>query len=1154
MISSSTVGGTVAMFVHNTTLRVRCVVLGALVLPACLALVAPAFGAGPAWRVDAISNSTVAPDSDLAYLVQVTNVGDADTSGVYEVVASLPAHVTAVSFRDDENAPFPFVCEGNGPGSAPSILGASVVTCKNPANLSRHVRGSFALTVHVDQQAPETITSAFSVSGGNAGSASTVNATRVTSTTPRFGIAAFDGQVNADAAGDPFTQAGGHPYSASTSIDMESMTNANPLIGPDWPVEATKDVQVELPPGFVGYPAGIAQCTAIQLAGTGGVTPRVGCPSESQVGTILVRLNTDGTGDALGPLAVYNMVAPPNVAARFGFNLLGNVVTFDAHLRSDGDYGVTVDASNISEGLDVTGNTVTFWGVPSDPSHDNERGCPGVVGPFDVSVPGPSCASHAQPVAFLRNPTACTAPGVGLPATVRADSWAQPGVFEESTFISHLPPGYPSPRSEWGAPQGPTGCEKEPFTPTLTATPSTPVQAGAPSGFSFDLAVPQSQDPNTIGEADLKKTVVTFPMGVRLSGSAASGLGACSPSQIGLIGTGFPAPNPIHFSQGEPSCPSSSRLGSVKIVTPLLETPLGGSVYLATPHENPFGSLVAVYLVVKGPGFFVKLPGKVDLDPGTGQITTTFDNNPQLPFSDLRLDLDGGTRAPLSLPAACGTYTTTSTMTSWSGATVTSNSSFTVGEGENGTPCPAPTSFSPGFLAQSENPVAGGFSPFDLRLSRNDADSEFASLSSLTLPPGMLANVASVGARCTIAQADAAACPASTRIGSVTVGAGAGPSPFYLGGDVYLTDSYKGAPFGVAAIVHAVAGPFDLGWVVVKGAIQIHDDGSATVLTDPFPTILQGIPLQIRDVRVSLDRPGFTFNPTSCNPLQVGGLLAATQGQSVALNTRFQVGGCAALSFKPVFTVSTAGKTSKASGASLHVHLATHEGPTNPSAPGESNIAKVDVQLPVVLPARLPTLQKACTDTQFAKDPAGCPAGSFVGTAVAHTPILASALSGPAILVSHGGQAFPDLVLILQGEGVQINLTGHTQIKKGITYSRFETVPDAPVSSFDMTLPAGPHGVLTTDVPGRNLCMNTKTVTVTKRVTRRVHGHTKKVTVKAKKAVAAPLLMPTTITAQNGAVLTQTTKIAVTGCVKHKAPKAKKATRTRNTGRAGKRS
>jgi hypothetical protein len=256
------------------------------------------------------------------------------------------------------------------------------------------------------------------------------------------------------------------------------------------------------------------------------------------------------------------------------------------------------------------------------------------------------------------------------------------------------------------------------------------------------------------------------------------------------------------------------------------------------------------------------------------------------------------------------------------------------------------------------------------------------------------------------------------------------------------------------------------------------------------------------------------------------------------VSSRFQVGECASLAFKPKFSASTAGKTSKANGASFHVHLASNEGPHGTGA-GESNIAKVDVQLPVALPARLTTLQKACTAAQFASNPAGCPAASFVGTAIARTPILASPLSGPAILVSHGGQAFPDLVLVLQGEGVRLNLTGHTQIKKGITFSHFETVPDAPVASFDLTLPQGPHSALTTDVPGRNLCTNTRTVTVTKRVTRRVHGHNRKVGIKAKKAVAASLLMPTTLTAQNGAVIHQNTKIAVTGCaaVKSKAKK-----------------
>jgi hypothetical protein len=650
-------------------------------------------------------------------------------------------------------------------------------------------------------------------------------------------------------------------------------------------------------------------------------------------------------------------------------------------------------------------------------------------------------------------------------------------------------------------------------------TPATPVHATQPDGFGFDLKLPQSDDPNGIGEGDLRKAVVTLPAGVRLNPGAAEGLAGCSPAQIGL------------HTESDPSCPDGSKVGSLTVTTPLLKEPLTGSVYLATPHDNPFGSLVALYIVAKGPGVTIKLPGRVDLNSSTGQITTTFDDNPQLPFSDLHLSFDGGGRGSLALPSACGTYTTHALLTSWSGKTVASDSSFTVNEGPAGGPCGSGSSFAPAFTAGTTEPVAGGFSPFELRILRSDSDQELSSLSSLTTPPGLLADVASVPTRCTEAQAAAVACPAASHIGTVTVGSGSGPNPFFVGGDVYLMGAFgsgpfKGDPFGLAVVVHALAGPFDLGYVVVRTGIRLNDDGSISAQSEAFPRILQGIPLDLRDVRVHLDRPGFMFNPTDCDPLQVAGTLASSEGLAAAVSSRFQVGECASLRFKPSFTVSTAGRTSKANGASLRVHLATHEGPGG----GEGNIAKVDVQLPVSLPARLTTLQKACTAAQFASDPAGCPGASFVGSAIAHTPILASALSGPAILVSHGGQAFPDLVLVLQGEGVRLNITGHTLIRKGITYSRFETVPDAPVASFDLTLPQGSHSALTTDVPGRNLCTNTRKVTVRKRVTRRVHGHDRKVTVKVTKAVAASLLMPTTITAQDGAVMRQNTKIAVTGC------------------------
>jgi hypothetical protein len=1071
------------------------------------------------------------PGGVFTYLPQATDIGDADTAGPVTFVATLGAGVTALDVSQAG------ACTGDGPGPAPNIVGASVVTCVSAGPVSAHHAFEPVVAVAVSGGATGAVESSFAVFGGGASNtASTVDPTTVSSADPPFGVDAFDAQVS-DAAGGPYTQAGGHPFEASTSIDFNTVENPVfdelvPGAGVGWPAEPTRDVTVDLPPGFIANPSATAKCTAGDLAGTGGITPRSGCPPTAQVGTALIRVNGVGGLNVVGPVAVYNIVPPPTAPARLGFNVLGTVVTLDGSLRSGPDYGLTANARNISQGLAVAGATVTLWGVPSDPSHDSERACTGVTGPFDPSAPGPSCPSSAPPVAFLRNPTACTDPGVGLRTGVRIDSWVHPGAFVASHTDSHLPPGYPSPPSDWGPPQGPTGCDKVPFTPTMTVAPEAGSRAGAPAGFAFDVNLPQTDDPNVIAEGDLRKAVVTLPEGVRIGAQGADGLQGCTPAQIDL------------YSTDDATCPDSAKVGSLTIKTPLLDEPVTGSVYLATPHDNPSGSLIGLYLVGKAAGAIVKIPGSVALDPSTGQITATFDNNPQVPFTNLHLQFQGGPRAPLVLPAQCGTYTTHSVLTSWSGATVTLDSPFTIDADSQGAPCPTGSQFAPGFSAGTVNPVSGAFSPFGLRLQRSDADGEFRALSSVSLPPGLLADVSSVTQRCTDAQAAAAACPAAAHIGTVTVGAGAGSNPLYVGGDVYLTTPYKGAPFGLAIVVHAVAGPFDLGYVVVRAAIQIHSDGSITTLTDPFPTILQGIPLQVRDVRVNIDRPNFTINPTSCNPFSIGATAQSTTGQSVSLSSRFQVGECRALAFHPAFAVSTSGHTSKAAGASLHVHLATGEGPGG----GEANIAKVDVQLPVVLPARLPTLQKACTAAQFASDPAGCPAGSFVGTAIAHTPILASPLSGPAILVSHGGEAFPDLVLVLQGEGVRLNVTGHTQIKKGITFSHFETVPDAPVSSFDLTLPQGPYAVLTTDVPGRNLCATTRTVSVTRRVTRRIHGHRRKVLVRARRTVAAPLLMPTTITAQNGAVVNQTTKIAVTGCAKAKPRKTTKA----NTGkRAG---
>jgi hypothetical protein len=955
-----------------------------------------------------------------------------------------------------------------------------------------------------------------------------------------FGICAVDGQYT-DNSGNAYTQAGGHPADVSVQLELNHHLDTDPLdffateLGGGQVPDGgnAKDILTTTPPGLIGNPTTIPKCTTAQLAGGGpgnpfGLGTAPTCPIDSQVGVVTLETSMTNPLKVLweGTFPLYNMTARPSVPASFGFQVTGSPIILDATLRSDGDYGITVASHNILEAVRLWGLKATFWGVPADPSHDLQRCDFGGLGLIEDTCGGPTPAG-LPPTAFLRMPTRCTQPGEGLETSVSADTWENPGVVVSDSFTSHLPPNFPEAP---GPVQGTTGCERVPFDPTFSASPPSPVHAGAPSGFRFELKMPQSNDPAGIGEADLKSAHVTLPAGVRVSPSSANGLEACTPAQIGLIGTNFPDPNPIHFNQAEPSCPYASKLGTVTVTTPLLEKPLSGTVYLAAPHENPFGSLVALYLVVKGPGVIVKLPGRVDLDPSTGQITTTFQDTPQLPFSDLQVDLDAGPRAALTLPTACGTYTTHALLTSWSGASVSSDSSFTIDEGANGGAC-TPSSFNPSFIAGTTNPLAGGFSPFALQLQRGDGEAGLGSLSTLALPPGLLADVASVPIRCSEAEASAAACPASSLIGHVSTGAGAGPDPFYVSGNLYLMGQFsagpfKGDPFGVAAVVHATAGPFDLGYVVVRDGVQIHDDGSVAIQGEPFPTILQGIPLQLRDVRVSLDRPGFTLNPTNCNPLAITGVAGSTQGQTAPVSSRFQAGECRALAFNPHFTASTQGSTSKANGASLDVKLSAGEGP-HTGAGGEANIAKVDVQLPTALPSRLTTLQKACTEAQFKTNPAGCPAASNVGAAVARSPILASPLEGPAILVSHGGRAFPDLVLILQGEGIVIHLTGHTQIKNGITYSRFETVPDAPISSFELKLPEGPHSALAAN---GDLCKTTTTKTVRRKVSVRARGHTVKRTRLVKAKVPAALVMPTMITGQNGAALKQNTPIAVNGC------------------------
>ncbi len=889
-----------------------------------------------------------------------------------------------------------------------------------------------------------------------------------------FGVHSFS-MVASNKDGSPDVQAGSHPYQLTTSLTLNGPEIGSTLLEPNELLKEDdlKDTRVQLPAGLVGNPGATPKCSYQVF-----IRERNSCPDDTAVGfeTAYVRTNESGTvGLIFTSNTIYNIEPPPGVAAQFGFQVKGLVPVFlDVSVRTGGDYGVTVDSHNITEIESIYGVTATIWGVPADPSHDALRGkC---LREESAGASNGNCPVSVPALPLLMNPTSC---GVSRDASISVDSWQHPGTFLEP--VTSVMPAL-------------SGCEKLDFNPSVGLIPEE--KAGStPTGLSVDVHVPQESVLNPVGlsEADVKNTTVTLPAGMSISPSAADGLLACSEEQLGL-------------HENKPAtCPEASKIATVRVDTPLLPEPLLGAVYLAQQGNlpgngtNPFGSLTALYIVVedKQAGVLVKLAGRVQPNPATGLLETTFEETPQVPFTDFELSFFGGARAPVSTPALCGTYATQSRLEPWSETgPVNSASKFQIVSGPHGSPCEDPLPFTPGFQAGSTNIQAGAFTSFSVTMTRPDGDQALGRTQVKT-PPGLLGMLSNVKL-CEEPQASLGHCDPESLIGETTVSAGLGSDPVNVtGGKVYITGPYEGAPFGLSIVNPAVAGPFNLGPggepIVVRAKIEVDPHtGVLTVTSDPLPTMLQNVPLQLQRVNVTINRPNFTFNPTNCTPLAITGTLSSDQDlASAPVSSPFQAANCAILPFNPSFTATTQGHTSKANGASLTVKVSQQ--------PGETHIHKVSLTLPIPLPARLTTLQKACTETEFNTNPATCPVASNIGSAIATTPVLKHPLIGPAYLVSHGGAAFPDVEFVLQGENVTIVLDGNTDIKKGITYSKFETVPDAPITTFETILPEGPHSALA--APSNNLCATT-------------------------------LTMPTIITAQNGTTKTQNTTIKPTGCPK----------------------
>lgn len=924
-----------------------------------------------------------------------------------------------------------------------------------------------------------------------------------------FGIASFDGSVvNQD--GSPDTHAGSHPYAISTSIDFDTVTES---FGKQVTEESVKDVKVELPPGYVGNPAAIPRCREDELVGIG---VEAGCPPDTQVGISI--LNTGGFLSGTWNLGVYNMVPPAGVPAEFGMNVGGVLVHLIARVRTGGDYGLTVEASNLNQTLVIDGTTMTFWGVPMDPSHDfqrcailalaNEAGQPECATPTSVSI---------RPQAFLTTPTSCAGPQT---FTVHADSWTHPGAFQTSSFVTHdngTPP----------KPVGQDGCEALNFEPVVKISPDT-AQADTPAGLTVDVKMPNEglTSPTGRASAEIENTKVALPQGVAVNPGQAAGLTSCPAGQDGL------------GADGPPECPLSSQVGIAQITTPLLEDKMEGGVYVLPSNPPDLKLLVAA----AADGVNVKLVGDVRLNRETGQLTTTFDQTPPLPFSDLKISFSGGAQAALVTPPTCGVYETTSDFTPWSapgGADAFPTDIFAISSGPGGSACASSLPFAPTLIAGSTSDQAGGYTGFSMLLQRGDGEQRVSSLRFVT-PQGLLGRIDSVPL-CADQQAAAGTCPAQSQIGHTVVESGPGPYPLVVpqpgaaSAPIYLTGPYKGAPYGLAIVVPVVVGPFDLGTVVVRASIAVDPVTSRlAITTDPLPSILDGVPTDLRTIDAVIDRAAFMFNPTNCAPMSFGGTATSSEGASARLSSRFQVGSCQSLKFKPGFRAWTSARTSRKDGASLRVRL------TYPAAQmgTQVNIKSVKVELPRALPSRLTTLNHACPASVFNHNPSECPSQSRVGFAKALTPVLPSPLQGPAYFVSHGGQKFPELIAVIQGDGVTIDLAGETFISRaGITSSTFKQVPDVPVSSFELTLPQGQYSALATN---GKLCKPARTIVQRKRVTVRVHGHKRTLMRTIRQRIPGSLTMPTVFTAQNGEVLHQDTKVEVVGCsmAKHKRHKA----------------
>lgn len=886
-----------------------------------------------------------------------------------------------------------------------------------------------------------------------------------------FGVAKFEaGTCNTDTIAQEcsytapesqfYTQAAGHPPLGITGFEV----NTEPVLLGRKPVGNVRDVRVDIPPGLSVNPD--ATCSSEELetntcAGKGQCTQaqfETACPPQSQVGEDEI----DGFVVAIGvehvTVPMYNLVPPPGVPAEFGLNLklgpveakiliVGGISWYKEAPTSEnagvptGDYHEYFTIKDVPNTIELVKTRLKFFGTAGDGT-------------------------------FITLPSVCST----QTSYLHVDAYGSEGQFLSYQTVSGYPPKAISV----------SGCDKVPFTPSVKVTPAS-TQSDRADGPTVEVQVPHEKNSPSPDDSTVRDAYVALPEGLTLNPAAANGLQACSDGQFGR-GTNAPI-----------ACPPASVLGTVAIEAPQLPPgSLTGNVYAGQPLSNSpesgeeYRILIAAESARYGVG--VRLEGHVYANATTGRLTTAVLEAPPIPFSDFILNFNTP-HNPLANPLACGPATTTTTFVPYSGnAPAFPSEAFTVDYDGKGGACPAPLPF---HLSQSAvaPPTTAGASPaFAFKLERPEGQQYLSKLTTV-LPPGLIGKITAVKPLCGEPQAATGECPAGSEIGTASVTAGSGPSPLALTGRAYLTGPYGGQPYGLSVVVPAEkVGPYDFGRIVTRASVGVDPFSARVVVSSQLPTVVGGAPVRLRSLAVNVTRPGFMLNPTSCQMLALESTLVSTFGASAGVSTPFQASGCSSLPFAPKFTASTKAKTSRAIGAALKTKIVFPPGM-------QANVKSVFVELPKQLPARTSTLNLACREATFNANPFGCPPGAYVGTVTASTPVLPDRLVGSAVLVSHGGAAFPDLDLLLSADGVHVILVGNTNIVKNITSSNFASLPDVPVSSVELKLPQGKKSAL--GAVG-SLCKK-------------------------------PLYMPTTITGQNGKVLKQRTRIAVAGCPhKHK--------------------